>query len=71
VNYRIKLIKIAAFKKITMYIGYWKKKAEENRDLLMLEERVNKADESKRVGHAKTSRKLFGIMGSFRKLNVD
>lgn len=56
---------------IHVYIGYWKKKAEENRDLLMNEARINRADESKREGHAKTSRELFGIEGSFRKLTVD
>ena len=56
---------------INMYIGFWKKKVEENRDILMRDEMINKADESKRVGRPKTSRELFGIEGSFRKLNVD
>jgi len=37
----------------------------------MREERINIADESKRTGRPKTSRELFGILGSFRKLNVD
>lgn len=54
-----------------LYIEYWKNKVEANRDLLLREEKTNKADESKRAGRPKTSRELFGIEGSFRKLNVD
>lgn len=48
----------------------WKKKCEENRVFLIEQEKV-KADELKRPGQAKTSAQLFGIEGSFRKLNVD
>ena len=49
---------------------YWKKKVESRRDFLMGFEKV-KADESNRPGRPKTTQELFGIEGSFRKLNVD
>ncbi|XP_046638357.1 retinol-binding protein pinta-like isoform X2 [Daphnia pulicaria] len=49
---------------------YWKKKCEDNRDFLIAQSKM-KSDESKRPGRPKTSDELFGIEGSFRKLNVD
>ena len=56
--------------KIDMISAHWKKKCEDRRDWLKNREKM-KADESKRPGYAKTSAQLFGIEGSFRKLNVD
>lgn len=54
-----------------LYVSaYWKNKCEDNREFLKAQEKM-KADESKRPGQAKTSAQLFGIEGSFRKLNVD
>lgn len=49
----------------------WKKKVEENRDFLIESEKNLRVDESRRLGKAKTAQDIFGIEGSFRKLNVD
>ena len=49
---------------------YWKKKCEDHRDYLIAQSKI-KSDEAKRPGKPKTSDELFGIEGSFRKLNVD
>lgn len=48
----------------------WKKKVEDNRDFL-LQQAKYLADESKRQGKPRTTEELFGIEGSFRKLDVD
>lgn len=49
---------------------YWLKKVDARRDWLLEDEKYG-VDESKRPGKAKTSADLFGIEGSFRKLDVD
>ncbi|XP_046456586.1 retinol-binding protein pinta-like [Daphnia pulex] len=49
----------------------WKQKVEEQRDSLMESERNLRVDESRRPGKAKTAQDIFGIEGSFRKLNID
>ncbi|XP_046459127.1 retinol-binding protein pinta-like isoform X4 [Daphnia pulex] len=49
---------------------YWKKKCEDRRDFLIGQSQM-KSDEAKRPGRPKTTDELFGIEGSFRKLNVD
>lgn len=49
---------------------YWKKKVEDYRDWF-LEDMKYKSIESRRLGKPKTGDEIFGIEGSFRKLNVD
>lgn len=51
--------------------GYWKERVEENSQFLARMERTTQADESKRPGCPKKSEELFGIEGSFRKLEID
>ncbi|CAG9784537.1 unnamed protein product [Diatraea saccharalis] len=50
--------------------NYWKTKVESYRDWFLNEEKA-KSDESKRPGKPKTTSDLFGVEGSFRKLEVD
>nr|XP_022919566.1 retinol-binding protein pinta-like isoform X1 [Onthophagus taurus] len=56
--------------KIQEIIDYWKNKVESYADWYKDDEKYG-CDESKRPGKPKTSAELFGIEGSFRKLNVD
>jgi len=49
---------------------YWKTKVENNAKVLAEAEKLV-ADEAKRPGKPKTSEELFGIEGSFRKLDID
>ncbi|KAK9730674.1 CRAL/TRIO domain [Popillia japonica] len=51
-------------------IDYWKKKVEDHAEWL-IEDANYVSDESKRIGTPKTATDLFGMEGSFRKLNVD
>nr|XP_022917052.1 alpha-tocopherol transfer protein-like [Onthophagus taurus] len=51
-------------------IDEWKNKVE-SRAAWFKDDEQYKSDESKRVGKPKTESDLFGIEGSFRKLNVD
>ncbi|XP_077292067.1 retinol-binding protein pinta-like [Arctopsyche grandis] len=50
-------------------IDHWKKKVESYRDWF-LEEETYKSDERKRLGKPKTA-EIFGVEGSFRKLDID
>ena len=54
-----------------MALGFWKGKVEENHQFLARMERVTRADESKRPGTPKRSEELFGMEGSFRRLEID
>jgi len=49
---------------------HWKTQVENNTELLAKVEKM-KSDESKLPGRPKTSQELFGIEGSFRKLEID
>jgi len=51
-------------------IDHWKAKMESRRDWF-IENGAHKTDESKRPGKPKTVETMFGIEGSFRRLNVD
>lgn len=51
-------------------VKYWEKKIEDYRDYL-LEEAKFGTDESKRQAPLKQADALFGVEGSFRKLDVD
>ena len=53
-----------------LFLAYWKKKVEDNREFLIQQENY-RSDESKRPGKPKTCAELFGVEGSFRKLSVD
>jgi len=50
---------------------YWKGKVEENAQLLAKREIVSQAVESRRHGQPKGTKELFGMEGSFRKLEID
>jgi len=50
--------------------AYWFRKMVENRDWLMEQEKY-KTDEKKRAGKPKLHSDIFGIEGSFRKLEID
>jgi len=50
--------------------NYWKNKCESRSDWLKQRETM-KSDESRRPGEPKTTEQMFGMVGSFRKLNVD
>lgn len=47
------------------------KKLEDHRDWFLDEEIRAKVDESKRPGKGKTATDLFGVEGSFKKLDID
>ncbi|GJQ86155.1 hypothetical protein Trydic_g13435 [Trypoxylus dichotomus] len=52
-------------------IDYWKKKVESYSEWFKEDEKKYGTDEALRPGKPKTTNELFGIEGSFRKLNVD
>ncbi|KAL4715158.1 hypothetical protein ACJJTC_012205 [Scirpophaga incertulas] len=54
----------------TELTDYWKVKVESYREWFLKEENC-KSDETKRAGMPKTTSELFGVEGSFRKLDVD
>nr|XP_022919892.1 retinol-binding protein pinta-like [Onthophagus taurus] len=56
--------------KLQDIISYWKSKVESYAEWYKEDEKYG-TDESKRLGKPKTSADLFGIEGSFRKLDVD
>lgn len=51
-------------------LGRWKKKVESYADWFKEDSKYHSIEE-KRVGNAYTCEKLFGVEGSFRKLEVD
>lgn len=52
-------------------IDQWEKKINDYRDYFLEEEANYGTDEKKRPGKPKSAETLFGIEGSFRKLEVD
>ena len=68
--YDIKIF-FLSFKCQIIVVGKWQKKVEVRRDWL-LESGKYRSEEKKRTGgRLKTQEDLFGLEGSFRKLNVD
>jgi len=57
-------------KSLAELTDYWKAETEKNAERLIASEKLV-SDESKRPGRPKTSQELFGIEGSFRKLEID
>ena len=55
---------------LNMFVDHWKKKVESYKDWFA-EEAKYMTNEAKRPGKPKSANELFGIEGSFRKLNVD
>lgn len=53
-----------------LFLDLYKKKVEEYRDWF-IEDAQYGVDESKRPGKPKSADELFGVEGSFRKLNID
>lgn len=47
------------------------KKIENFREWFLEDERINRVDESLRINKSKTSNDLFGVDGSFKKLEID
>lgn len=52
-------------------IDHWEKKILEYRDYFLEDESKYGTEEKKRIGKPKNAESLFGIDGSFRKLEVD
>lgn len=52
-------------------VKHWEQKIKDNYERLVEDVKVYKVDEKKRIGRTKNPESLFGIDGTFRKLEID
>ena len=56
---------------INVIVQSWEQKIKDNYERLVEDVKIYKVDERKRIGRTKNPESLFGIDGTFRKLEID